>query len=244
MKQIIALWVHPRSVSTAMERVFMERKDLKVLHEPFSYVFYFYEKRAPIPHGHMDPNLPQSYPDVKQWILDEGEKMPIFFKDMCFHAYDHLIKDEAFLKRITNTFLIRDPEKTILSHATISPEVTCQEIGYEEQFKIFRKVADLTGKIPPVINATDLENNPEGVVEAYCDSIGIPFVKEALYWEASHKSEWDSWKEWHADAAISTGIQKDMEKFTFTMEDKPHLKSYYEYQLPFFEALNKHAIKP
>lgn len=244
MNKIIALWVHPRSLSTALERVFMERGDFKVLHEPFSYVFYVYEKRAPIPHAHIDPNLPQSYPDIKQWILDEGEKRQTFYKDMCFHAFDHLIKDKQFLKRITNTFLIRDPVKTILSHAAINPGVTCKEIGYEEELKIFQKVADLTGDIPVVVSAEDLEDNPEGVVEAYCDALGIPFIKEALSWEAGHKSEWDSWKEWHVDAAESIGIQKDMEKFTFTIDDKPHLKTYYEYHLPFYEALSKHTIKP
>lgn len=32
----VALWAVPRSVSTALERVFVERGDPKVFHEPFS----------------------------------------------------------------------------------------------------------------------------------------------------------------------------------------------------------------
>lgn len=31
----IALWAVPRSISTAFERVFVERDDFEVLHEPF-----------------------------------------------------------------------------------------------------------------------------------------------------------------------------------------------------------------
>ena len=38
--KILALWCHPRSVSTAFERVMRERGDLGVLHEPFMYDYY------------------------------------------------------------------------------------------------------------------------------------------------------------------------------------------------------------
>src|SRR3712207_7439034 len=37
----IALWAVPRSLSTAFERVFVERDDLEVLHEPFSAAYYY-----------------------------------------------------------------------------------------------------------------------------------------------------------------------------------------------------------
>src|SRR5919108_185331 len=39
----IALWAVPRSLSTAFERVFVERDDLEVLHEPFSASYYYGE---------------------------------------------------------------------------------------------------------------------------------------------------------------------------------------------------------
>ncbi|MCO5125978.1 MAG: hypothetical protein M9957_01250 [Rhodobacteraceae bacterium] len=34
---IIAMWSHPRSMSTAIERIMRERGDLDCLHEPFMY---------------------------------------------------------------------------------------------------------------------------------------------------------------------------------------------------------------
>ena len=34
---IIALWSHPRSMSTAFERIMRSRGDLDCLHEPFMY---------------------------------------------------------------------------------------------------------------------------------------------------------------------------------------------------------------
>src|SRR5215210_3179193 len=45
MAKPIALWAVPRSLSTAFERVFVEREDLEVLHEPFSAPYYYGEDR-------------------------------------------------------------------------------------------------------------------------------------------------------------------------------------------------------
>ncbi|MFW5641097.1 MAG: sulfotransferase family protein, partial [Thermodesulfobacteriota bacterium] len=87
MQQIIALWTHPRSISTALERVMMERGDLKVLHEPFSYLYYVESGKATIPQEYEDPNHPRSYDGIKDFILGHGETKPVFFKDMCAHCH-------------------------------------------------------------------------------------------------------------------------------------------------------------
>ena len=41
----VGLWAVPRSVSTALERVFVERGDFKVFHEPFSASYYYSPER-------------------------------------------------------------------------------------------------------------------------------------------------------------------------------------------------------
>lgn len=179
-----------------------------------------------------------SYPDIKNWILSEAEKAPVFFKDMCYHPFDHVIKDIDFLKRMVNTFLIREPEKTILSHYVMNPGVTSDEIGIELEYRLFEKITELTGNTPVLIDADDLEEDPEGTTRAYCDAVGIPFKAETLSWEAGkHIKDWDSWKEWHVDATDSGGIEKNMEKFDFGLDDKPNLRTYYQNHLPFYEKL-------
>lgn len=50
------------------------------------------------------------------------------------------------------------------------------------------------------------------------------------------------WKEWHVDAARSSGIQKNMETFDFGLDDKPNLRDYYDYHLPFYEKLFQYRI--
>ena len=69
---------------------------------------------------------------------------------------------------------------------------------------------------PLVVDADDLKDDPEGTINAYCRALGIPFLPESLSWESEHQEEWDIWKDWHTNAAQSTGIQKNMETFDVT----------------------------
>lgn len=242
MNPIIALWTYPRTISTAMERVMMERGDLNVLHEPFSYVYYVHEAKSAIRQNYEDPNHPRTYPEIRDHILAAAENGPVFFKDMCAHCYAALIEDDAFLNRLTNTFLIRDPAKTIASFYALNPDVTLEEIGTEQVCNVVEKVTALAGKSPVIMDADDLEDTPEGTVKAYCEALGLKFIPESLHWDAGHKKEWDIWKEWHKDAATTCGIQKNLEKFDVTIENSAHLKSYYDYHLPFYQAMREKRI--
>jgi hypothetical protein len=245
MNKIIALWVHPRSLSTVMERIFIERGDFKVIHEPFSYTYYVHDKKATVPFMQVDPQHPQSYEDTKKWIQDAAEERQVYFKDMAYYVPEYLDQDDEFLKRMTNTFMIREPASTILSYYKMDPGVTRDEIGFEYLFKLYRKVADLNNnEAPIVIDAEELENNPEGILNAYCQEIGSSHKPDSLNWKPRMPEEWKGWEEWHEHAANSTGIQKNMETFDISIDDVPHLRSYYEYHLPFYEALRKHSLNP
>jgi hypothetical protein len=81
------------------------------------------------------------------------------------------------------------------------------------------------------------------VTQAYCQAVGIPFIAEALSWDAGkHIKAWDSWKEWHVDATHSSGIQKNIEKFDFGLDDKLNLRTYYDHHLPLYERLYAQRI--
>jgi hypothetical protein len=58
------------------------------------------------------------------------------------------------------------------------------------------------------------------------------------------KSEWEIWKDWHQDAARSTGIEKNLETFETTVENSDHLKRFYENQLPFYRIMYAGRIQP
>ena len=65
-----------------------------------------------------------------------------------------------------------------------------------------------------------------------------------MTWEESQQEEWEIWKEWHKDAAQSTGIKKDMEIFEVDTDNNDYLKRLCDSQYPFYDALYRHRIKP
>lgn len=244
MPAIYALWTHPRSISTAFERVMIERGDLNILHEPFSYYYYVKQDGATIEQQYVDPEHPTDYAGIKDHIQASATDKPAFFKDMCAHCYDALAEDEALLKQLHNTFLIRDPAKAIASYYAMNPRVTLDEIGLKQICGIFEKAKALNGEPPIVVDADDLEDDPDGIIRAYCQRLGLPFISEAMSWTPEHQEEWEIWKDWHTDAAQSTGIQKSMERFEVTIDNSDHLKHFYDRSWPYYERMHRHRIAP
>lgn len=220
----------------------MERGDLRVVHEPFSYLYYVHEGKASISQEYVHPHHPRTYAEIKAHLLSLAGQSAVFFKDMCVHCFGYLCEDDEFLSQLTNTFLVREPRHAIASYYAMHPQVTREEIGYEQVWRLFEKATQLTRSTPTVVNADELVEHPRGMFEAYCQALGLTFRPEALQWEAGHKSEWDIWKNWHTDAAQSTRIEKYTRQFAVTIDNSALLKSYYEYHLPFYEAVNKHRL--
>lgn len=175
MNKIIALWAHPRSRSTVLERVFIERKDFQVFHEPFAHMAFGPE--STIPSDEWDEQLPRTYQDIKDTLLDARQRGHVFHKDMCYHCEDELKNDAQFLLQHTNIFLIREPIDSILSHHSIFPDMPLEAIGHKAMYEVFCAVTKLTGAVPYVINADDLANNPEHVIRKLCDYLNIEFFQ-------------------------------------------------------------------
>ena len=109
MHRLVFLWCHPRSLSSALERVMLERGDMATLHEPFLYLYYVHDARKRLPHLHVDPRRPASYEDIRSMILETARTRPVFVKDMCYYVRHRIHDDVDFIRRMTSTFLVRDP---------------------------------------------------------------------------------------------------------------------------------------
>lgn len=241
MHQIVALWTHPRSLSTALERVVIERGDFEVIHEPFSVVYYQHEQRAAAVHSELAEDLPVDYTSVRNRILKAAESRPVFFKDMCYHCCEHLERDPAFLKRTRNVFLIRDPGPAIASHFAMNPDVTVDEIGYEKQAMVFEMARAIDRTIPLVLNAECLQRNPAETLRLLWEFAEVADCPEALQWQAGHRAEWDTWKAWHADAASSTHIAPRKTSYPDTVDNNSVLRGFDNHHRPFYEALHQHC---
>ena len=222
----------------------LERGDLTTIHEPFLYLYYVHHARKRLPHLDIDPRRPASYEDIRSTILEAARTRPVFVKDMCYYVRDHIHGDVDFIRRMTSTFLIRDPARSIPSYYRLDPGVTLEEVGCEAQYRCFERFAEVTGQTPVVIDAADLAEDPAGTLRAYCRALGLPFMRGALEWNAELPEAWRDVSGWHADLAGSTGIVRSRSPDGSGLDAAPHLRDYHEHHLPFYRKMRAHRIAP
>ena len=169
----IALWAVPRSVSTAFERIFVEREDFEVFHEPFAISYYFSEERRSdryLDEESKEQHRPENV--LSELLIDNGK--PVFFKDMAYHTTGFMDRD--FVENFRNTFLIREPKQTLSSFYKMWPDFTFEEAGYEQLHRLYSYAAEI-GQEPIVVDAADFSANTERAIEAYCAELNIPLTR-------------------------------------------------------------------
>ena len=222
----------------------LERGDLATLHEPFLYLYYVHDARRRLPHFDIDPRRPASYEAIRSMILETARSRSVFVKDMCYYVGARIHEDLDFIRRMTSTFLIRDPARSIPSHYRLDPDVTLEEIGHEAQYRCFERIGEITGRVPVVIDAADLAGDPAGTLRAYCRALGLPFMPEALEWNAGLPDKWQDVSGWHADLAGSRGIAEPRSSSGAGLDAAPHLRDYHDHHLPFYRKMRAHRLAP
>ena len=238
---ILALWAHPRSVSTAFERMFLARGDFEVVHEPFWTSYFSVEEHRRRRGGPMPAAL-ATPAQVLGSIQAAATTRPVFLKDMARHVRPHA--DRAFVECFVNTFIVRHPRLALASLAEMLPDFTLEETGYEQQCRLFEQVATATGQIPPVVDAEELRAQPAAFVRAYCETVGIPFRADALSWSPRWLPAWGQSKKWHRQAADSVGIlPPDDTADGRSIEDDARIGRIYERCLGWYERLAEHRLR-
>jgi hypothetical protein len=213
-----------RSVSTALERVFVERGDFKVFHEPAlpPTTTRWSERFAAT-----ETKREYGCEEVLDLMLGVQEK-PVYFEDMAYHVA--AVMDDEFVSRFTNTFIIREPAPVLSSLSSFWPDFTLEETGYEQQHRPF-EVAVENGEDPAVVDAADLTADPTATIRAYCEKLGVPVMPESLSWEPGEVPEWEMWSEWHEEVQDSTGIKREP------------LEGVYESCLSYYEELHAKRVR-
>jgi hypothetical protein len=232
----IALWAVPRSISTAFERVFVERDDFEVFHEPFGDSYYYSEERLSARYSDVEPKAEYNYQNILARIFEPHEKR-VFVKDMAYHVKPLI--DREFVSRFANTFIVRDPKYVISSLYQMWPDFTLEETGFEQLYHLFRYATEEYPENVVVIDAMTFTENPGGVLAAYCERLDIPFRPDSLSWESADVPDWERWDEWHEKAQQSTSIERAKRKDPTLPEE---LQEAYDYCLPYYYQLAAKAI--
>jgi len=250
MYPIYALWAHPRSMSTAIERVMRERGDLDCGHEPFMYDYYVHRRMREMPHFEANPDQPASYEEIRDWLLERAETRPVFIKDMAYYVTPRLLEDEAFCGRIVHSFLVRDPVAAILSYHKLDHEVTNDEIGLKAQWQLYEGLR-ARGLEPPVLAAEAVQADPKRVIGAWWRRIGLPYVAGAFEWDTSTEpQEWTLVSGWHGEVSSSGGIAAEdaarraqrAAEFAARAAEHPQLAALLAEHRPYYERLRQVAI--
>lgn len=204
----IAMWSGPRNISTAMMRSFGNRADCAVIDEPF---YGYYLDRTGIDHP-MRQDVLATMPHDWQPVADAlcgpiPDGKPIYYqKHMTQHMLDEM--DWSWLEGVTNCFLIRDPDAVVVSFSKKRKLPAEEELGFERQRRLFDFVRERTGKTPPVVDSVDILNDPEAVLSALCDAVGIPFDRAMLSWQPGKRVEDGVWgAHWYKSVEASTGFK-------------------------------------
>lgn len=244
MTRPLALWGAPRTVSTAFERMMRERDDHEVFFEPFAEAYYFSaDRRSPRFDGEVEPQPVHDFEAILDRLVAASRHGAVFIKDMAYHVAHRA--DEELLSAFRHTFLVRHPRFALASLAKIWPDFTHEEAGFEPLRRLFDLVTDREGHPPPVIDGEDLLADPDRVVAAWCDAVGLVHVPEALSWETGRAEGWERWSQWTAEVARSQGLPVEptppRDPADVQIDDR-RLEEAVERCLPHYEHLARHAL--
>jgi hypothetical protein len=202
------MWSGPRNLSTAMMRSFGARADVaEVWDEPFYAAYLAATGKAHPMRAEVLAAQPQDWRVVAR-ACAEAEGRPgtaIYQKHMSQHMLPGFGRD--WMDAVRHVFLIRAPERVAASFRAKWDEAELEDIGFVQQAELFERVADRTGKAPPVIDAEDVRADPADVLARLCAALGLAWDPAMLAWASGARASDGVWgAHWYAAVAASTGF--------------------------------------
>ena len=203
----IAMWSGPRNLSTAMMRSFGNRTDTYVSDEPFYGCFL----------KHSGADHPMREQVIAAMDCDWDSVMttlrgappdgsPVWYQKQMWHHMAGPIGYADF-DGFTHAFLVREPERMIASYLRKREAAAFKDFGLERQADFFDREADRLGRAPPVIDAGDVLANPQAVLSALCEVLGIEWQPAMLCWDPGPRPTDGPWApHWYAAVEASTGF--------------------------------------
>jgi len=204
----IAVWSGPRNLSTALMRSFGTRNDFEILDEPF---YAAYLKKTGIQHPMFDKIISSqlsNYKEVADYCINGQVDKPYQYQK---HMTHHMIKKnyKDFVLSLNNVILIRKPELVLNSYKKKNKNYEFKDLGFQQLYDIYEFIYNRLGYFPLIIDADDLQNNPELTLRKLCNCLGIPFFASMLNWSSGSKKYDGIWGvHWYEEINKTTGFSK------------------------------------
>jgi len=230
------MWSGPRNISTAMMRSFENRDDTFVIDEPF-YAYYLSKTGFNHPgRKHVLESQSTKWEDIVDLITgDIPDKKKIWYQK---HMVHHIVDDTniGWVNFFNNFFLIRHPKEVIISYSKQSPIGGIKDLGYPQQINLFKKIKNLTGDYPIVINSKDFLCNPEKFLRKICEHLKINFSNKMLNWPKGSRKTDGVWSPYWYKNVIKSSSFKPYKKSNKRLP-KEYI-SLLEECLPYYNYLN------
>lgn len=223
-----------------MMRAWGNRPDTFVCDEP---LYAYYLRETGLPHPGRDDVITHHEADwrkVVEWLTGPvpGDK-PIFYQK---HMAHHLLPsiERGWLDGLEHCFLIREPEEMLTSLIKNLPAPRIDDTGLPQQVELFESVWRRTGRVPPVLDARDVLEDPRGRLTALCQRLGVPFSDAMLTWPPGRRETDGIWAPYWYDAVEkSTGFGPYKPKNDKVPEE---LKGLLEQCIVHYSILHAHRL--
>jgi len=235
----VNFWSSPRNISTALMYSFAQRSDFRVVDEPL-YAHYLTHQPTDAVHPGRKDILDTQNNDgtavVNKMLTHHYGTAAVLFKQMTHHLVN---LDHAFLRQMDNVLLIRNPRAILSSFSKVVTEVTAEDIGLPQQYRLYQELL-WAGCPPAVVDATRLLQDPRTVLGKLCLYLGIPWQDSMLSWPAGPRPEDGVWAPyWYSNVHRSTGFQPFVEK-EYKLSDP--LEAIARNCLPLYQELLDNAL--
>lgn len=190
-----------------MMRSWGARPDTAVCDEP---LYAHYLQQTGLDHPGAAEIIEQCETDLSSLVdVLTGEPQPpraIFYQK---HMAHHLLAgmDTRWVAKLTNAFLLREPAEMLASLLRVLPNPELDATGLPQQVRLVEREADRNGVAPPILDARETLEDPEGMLRALCARLGVEFLDAMLQWPAGPRETDGVWaKHWYASVERSTGF--------------------------------------
>lgn len=234
----ITCWSGPRNISTALMYSFSNRADCGGVDEPF-YAAYLSETGKD--HPMRDDILASQPVDPEAVIstLKQADSTPhIYHKHMAQHMLPSIRRD--WWDGMAHILLIRHPARVVASFTKGWADAGLEDIGAVQLAGIYDDLI-AQGITPLVVEGSDVRADPEGMLRAICDGIGLVWDPAMLSWPAGPKAVDGIWAPvWYGAVHGSTGFAGPEGEMP-VLEGKARQMA--EAAMPYYEALHAKRLR-
>ncbi|KAH9688677.1 Branched-chain-amino-acid aminotransferase-like protein 1 [Citrus sinensis] len=141
---------------------------------------------------------------VNEVIFGPGGKKYRYCKHMAKQRLPGLPDD--LMKKGKHIILIRNPLDILPSFDKVVPP-SFKELGLADLVTIYSELCEL-GKSPVIVDAADLQQDPEATLRSLCEDLDIPFQATMLRWEAGPKPIDGLWAKWWRNVRKTSSLLK------------------------------------